>query len=367
MTRNYWLERQWHHTVDVYNPRTIQVIGSMLEQYIPLFRSKYFNICCDETLDLCSGKNKGKDKGEAYFYHLDKLMEIVTSYGKIPMMWGDECMARSEMAKEHLPENTIILNWCYHKHVNEWIPKFFYERDLTQIVCPGTASWDNFIENIDQSTGNISEFAAHAKKFGALGLLNTSWGDFGHLCPFNCNRYGVLFGAQKSWNVDAVTDTEFEKLATLLLYDIKDFNMADVLKKLSAACATSSWTEFVIWHSAVTLEGKSEKLRMSGKEDYDAAEGIRSVELCREAICELRSIRSEDRRIKDLILGAEGVELLNREFLYVNGAEGFENGAALQAEFDEWLEEYSESWLESYKPSDLEILRSFIGSITKVK
>jgi len=109
MTRNYWLERQWHHTVDVYNPKTIQVIGSMLEQYIPLFRSKYFNICCDETLDLCSGKNQGKDKGDAYFHHLDKLIEIVKSHGKTPMIWGDECMARPETAKERVPKDPEIL------------------------------------------------------------------------------------------------------------------------------------------------------------------------------------------------------------------------------------------------------------------
>ena len=366
MTRNYWLERQWHHTVDVYNPRTIQVIGSMLEQYIPLFRSKYFNICCDETLDLCNGKNKGKDKGEAYFHHLDKLMEIIKAHGKTPMMWGDECMARPEMAKERVPGDTVILNWCYHKHVNEWIPKFYWELGFNQIVCPGTACWDNFVEDIDISTGNISEFAAHAKKYGALGILNTNWGDFGHVCAFNCNLYGVLFGAEKSWNVCAPTDEEFERAATLLLYDIKNFNMADVLRKLSRASKTCSWSNFVIWHSAVTLEGKSEKLGTSGDENYDPQSCINSLDLCRQALDELRALNSADKRIRDLILGAKGIELMNKEYLYVNKAEGFDDDGALQAEFDEWLTEYSDSWLESCKPSDLAVLQEFIKNITKI-
>ncbi len=367
ITRNYWLERQWHHTVDVYNPRTIQVIGSMLEQYIPLFRSKYFNICCDETLDLCSGKNKGKDKGEAYFHHLDKLIEIVKSHGKIPMIWGDECMSKPEMAKQHVPGDTVILNWCYHKEVNEWIPKFYYDLGFNQIVCPGTSCWDNFVENIDISIGNISDFAAHAKKYGALGMLNTNWGDFGHICSFNCNLYGALFGAQKSWNVDAPTDTEFEKAATLLMYDTENFNIANVLRKLSEAAYTCSWDNFVVWHSAVTLEGKDEMLRLYGKDGYYPEDNINSAELCRQAIDELASLNVADKRIKDLILGAKGIELMNREYLYVNKAEGFCDGDALQAEFDEWLKEYSASWLESCKPSDLSILQEFIGNITKIE
>lgn len=366
MTRNYWLERQWHHTVDVYNPKTIQVIGSMLEQYIPLFRSQYFNICCDETLDLCSGKNLGKDKGEAYFHHLDKLIEIVKSHGKTPMIWGDECMARPEIAKERVPKDTIILNWCYHKHVAEWIPKFYSDLGFQQIVCPGTAGWDNFVENIDISTGNISAFAAHAKKYGAFGMLNTNWGDFGHICPFNCNLYGALFGAQKSWNTDAPTDTAFESAATLLMYDRKDCNIADILRILSKASAACSWSNFVIWHSANTLEGKNEKLGFHDKEDYDPQAGIQALQLSREAIDKLMTLKTKDRRILDLILAAKGIELMNREYLYVNKVDGFQDGSALQADFDAWLPEYSASWLASCKPSGLTRLQDFIRNITKI-
>lgn len=366
ITRNYWLERQWHHTVDVYNPKTIQVIGSMLEQYIPLFRSKYFNICCDETLDLCSGKNQGKDKGEAYFYHLDKLIEIVKSHGKTPMMWGDECMARPEAAKKRVPGDTVILNWCYRKQVNEWIPKFYYDLGFIQIVCPGTSCWDNFVEDIDTSVGNISDFSAFAKKYGALGVLNTNWGDFGHICAFNCNLYGALVGAQKSWNSDSPTDEAFERSATLLMYGIKDYNIANVLRKLSKAASACSWSRFVIWHSANTLEGKETRLTLSDEEDYDPNDGINALELCRQAILELTSLDSDDRRITDLLLAARGLALMNREYLYVNKAPGFCDGAALQKDFDSWLAEYSASWLVGCKPSGLSRVQEFIRNITNV-
>ena len=45
-----------HHTLNVTNEDSIKLVGNMLEQFIPLFSSNKFNICCDETFDL--GKRK---------------------------------------------------------------------------------------------------------------------------------------------------------------------------------------------------------------------------------------------------------------------------------------------------------------------
>ena len=58
----YWLEKMAHHTIDVSNPESIELIKSLIDQYVPLFRSNKFNICCDETFDLCRGRNTAKDE-----------------------------------------------------------------------------------------------------------------------------------------------------------------------------------------------------------------------------------------------------------------------------------------------------------------
>ncbi len=366
-TRNYWLERQWHHTVDAYNPETIDVIGSMLRQFIPLFSSKYFNICCDETMDLCNGTNLGRDKGEAYFYHVEKLIEIVKSYGKTPMMWGDECMARPDMAKERLPEDIIVLNWCYRPVVAEWIPKMFWERGFSQICCTGTSCWDNFIENIYISTGNISSFAAHAKKYGTNGVLNTNWGDFGHVCPFNCNLYGLLFGAEKCWNVSSATDSEFEVAASLLLYGIREFNMAESLRNLAKAGSSCSWSDFIIWHSATHLEEKEMPLAFGRGPagEYTADDVISHIEICRAEREKLATLGRNDSIVCDLMLSCKALELMNRLVLCINNVEGYTDKSALQAEFDLWLEDYSAAWLRDDKPSDLWRIKEFISKITE--
>ena len=150
------------------------------------------------------------------------------------------------------------------------------------------------------------------------------------------------------------------------MYDIKDYNIADVLRKLSRASATCSWSDFIIWHSANTLEGKSEKLCIYGKEDYDPQDNINSIELCRQAAEELTALNSDDKRITDLILAAKAIELMNREYLYVNKADGFCDGRELQEDFDSWLMDYSGAWLAGCKPSGLGRLQEFIKNITKI-
>ena len=62
----YWYQRMAHHTIDPTDPRSIEIIKSMIDQYIPLFRTNKFNICCDETFDLTVGKHKDQDTGRLY-------------------------------------------------------------------------------------------------------------------------------------------------------------------------------------------------------------------------------------------------------------------------------------------------------------
>ncbi|MBQ7669686.1 MAG: family 20 glycosylhydrolase [Clostridia bacterium] len=366
MEMDYWMERQWHHTIDPYEPDSIKVVGSMIEQYMPLHRSEFFNICCDETMDLCRGKNAGRDKGEAFFSHADRLFDLIKSHGKRVMMWGDEVMARSELAKEHVPKDAVILNWCYRKEVNEWIPKFFSELGFEQICCPGVSSWDNFIEDADVGEGNITSFAAHAKKYGALGILNTSWGDFGHVCNFNCALYGLALGAERSWNVSSSLDEDYELAASALLYGVTELNMANLIKQLSTASKTCSWSRFVMWKSDVT-HGKT-GAELSFGECLNEGDAIANIDICKNVMERLSPLERSDAVITDIILAARALILMTRLFLAARGVAGYDGYEALgklQDGFDEWLPEYSAAWLRADKPSGLPRLQEYIKHITE--
>ena len=84
--RVFWMERMAHHTIDPKNPESIEIIKSLIDQILPLFRSDRFNICGDESFDLKEGKYKGEDTGKLYVDFVKKIIDHLKSKGKQFMM-----------------------------------------------------------------------------------------------------------------------------------------------------------------------------------------------------------------------------------------------------------------------------------------
>ena len=354
----YWIEKMAHHTIDVSNDESIEVIKSLIDQFIPLFRSDKFNICCDETFDLCRGRNAGKDAGEEYFKFLMKIIDHVKSRGKTVMMWGDIALEQPDKL-HYIPKDTIMLNWTYEANPDENKVKTFAEHGLNQIVCPGTSSWNRFVEELDRSEGNITKLVEYGKKYGALGVLNTNWGDFGNICSFNCSLYGMVIGAEKGWKADSVLGHDFEMAASSLLYDSDDVNVIDLIRTMGRCERTCDWMVFMYWCSANTVEGRTTELAL------DADKAIENNRTLDKVIETLRSIPDSegDERYTDLILACRAIQLMNRVHLKINGIEGYTDKEALLADFEKWIPEYREAWLRDNKESQIGLIEKFVREI----
>ncbi len=352
----YWMEKMAHHTIDVAQEESIKVIGSMIDQFIPLFRSNRFNICCDETFDLCRDKNSDKDAGEEYFKFLMKIINHVKSRGKTVMMWGDIALEQPDKL-HYIPEDTIMINWTYEKNPNEERVATLAKAGLKQIVCPGTSSWNRFIEEIDRSEGNITNLVDYGEKYGALGVLNTNWGDFGHIAPWNCNLYGMVVGAEKGWNSDGKLTEEFEMAASSLLYDSDDVNMVEIVRTMGQCERTCDWMLFVYWYSANTSEGRVTQLEL------DPEKAIENNKKLDEVLATLRSISETDDRYVDLILAARAIQFMNRIHLRLNRIPGYDDGMSILRDVKAWLPEYRAAWLRENKLSQLNIFDEFIREI----
>ena len=212
----FW-ERMRHHTIDPTNPKSFELIRSLIDQYMPLFRSDKFNICCDETFDLKIGRHKSMDAGRLYVDFVKQIVQYVRSKGKTVMMWADILLEHPEVIEE-LPEDIQFLNWNYDKEPPEANVEALQKLQRTQIVCPGTGSWANLVENIETEEINISRMAELGYEYGAQGVLNTNWGDFGNLCSLELAMYGMVLGAAKSWSVKTKVNDDFRKNVNHLLY-----------------------------------------------------------------------------------------------------------------------------------------------------
>ncbi len=357
-TKHYWLEKMSHHTIDVNNPESIEVIGSMIDEYAPLFRSNTFNICCDETFDLCKGKNAGKDVAKAYCDFLLKIIDRVKKHGKTVQMWGDIVLKHPEVLPL-LPKDTIMLNWNYDADPGLSGCDVFAASGLPQIVCPGTSTWSRFAENVSVGLSNISAMAKVGHTYGAMGVLNTNWGDFGNPCSFYTTCFGMAAGAECSWSPNAPLDHAFKDAVACQLYGVCH-DMYSIAERLTVAENTCSLSKLVYWYSNFFKNDIRKSSMASVNEEACTA----ALAACDAILSELDDMNAPDTPVfHDLKIAVDAVAVMNRIGLRLKGIEGYETVEGL----DDFIKELTEAWLRDNKVSQLSMLTEFFLTLSTCK
>ena len=339
----YWCERMGHHTIDVSNPESIEIIKSLIDQYAPCFTSDKFNICCDETFDLGNGKNKGKDKGRLYVDFVKQVIAHVKSKGKKAMMWGDVINQHPELIGE-FDDDVIFMSWGYSANESPNMVYKFRDAKRPQYVCPGVSNWTSLIEMPQTSVPNITKMVQYGYESGAIGVLNTCWGDYGQISPIYACMYGMIFGAAKSWN--ATCDYEsFDSAIDMHYYGYN--GGAEIVKKIALAHKNCYWYNLLVKYSNEKFGNERMRLwRDSSPDEYN--EAFAEIE---EIIPYLMATtwENEDAR-KALLVVAEGVEIMIA--MIMSRTTGEKMGVNLK-DAEEWLAKYKELYLEESKMGEL--------------
>jgi hexosaminidase len=186
------------------HPGTLPFLRGLYDELLPNFSSQFFNIGGDETWDLGKGQSRklceAKGKGRVYFDFLKKIHREVAGRKKQMMFWGDIVLKYPKLIRE-LPKNVIALNWGYEAdHPFEKEAAQFAKAKIPFYVCPGTSTWQTIVGKHDNGLGNLRAAARAGKKFGAIGYLNTDWGDGGHPQPLAVSWPLFAAGAALAWN-----------------------------------------------------------------------------------------------------------------------------------------------------------------------
>ena len=185
------------------NPGTLKFLRELYDELLPNFSSRYFNVGCDETWDLGRGQSKKlcerRGKGRVYLDFLNEISREVSKRGRRMMFWGDIILHHPELIKK-LPPDVIALNWGYEKnHPFDKEGATFAKSKIPFYVCPGTSTWMTLIGRHDNGFPNLVLGAKAGLKHGAMGYLNTDWGDGGHPQPLAVSYAPFLIGAAASW------------------------------------------------------------------------------------------------------------------------------------------------------------------------
>jgi hypothetical protein len=255
-----WMKRQLHHTIDCRNPKSIEFIKRVLENFVPLFRSPIVNICGDETFDIGKGKNKewAEQVGSTRLYveFIKKVMAIVEGMGKKVMFFGDMIIRRPDYLLE-LPKDVICMNWNYEPDVTEEDTFTFKQAGVSQYVCPGTVGWNRALNDYEGAFQNITKLIRYGCKYGADGVLTTDWGDFGHINCLSTSLPGLILGATMSWNTKdpccETLKTYHEAICKQIGFEeIDDLNpfplMVDISSKMHV-----TWEHLMMWYYDVAF------------------------------------------------------------------------------------------------------------------
>jgi hypothetical protein len=185
------------------NSGTLPFLRGLYDELLPHFTSRRFNVGCDETWDLGRGQSKElcarKGKGRVYLDFLKKIQAECSAQKKQMLFWGDIIIHYPELVSE-LPKDVVALNWGYEaSHPFDREAGIFENSKIPFYVCPGTSTWMSLIGRHDNAFANLRHGAEAGLKHGAIGYLNTDWGDGGHPQPLAVSYLPFLLGAAVSW------------------------------------------------------------------------------------------------------------------------------------------------------------------------
>ena len=156
--------------------------------------------------------------GRVYLNFILALHRLLSEkFGKRVMCWGDVVLHHPELVPE-LPKDLLVLNWWYDPKVRYDQVDVFAASGLPQIVCPGTNSWNSIFPRVNMGWTNVANFTRDGREVGALGMLNTDWGDCGHFNLLGCSYYSYAHGAEASWAEAPLSRAEFNKVVAPVLF-----------------------------------------------------------------------------------------------------------------------------------------------------
>ena len=354
---NRWHERMAHHTLNPLLKESEELVKSLIDQYIPAFTSETFNICCDETFDLTCLESDIAP-GKLYVEFSKKIIDYVKSKGKNVMMWGDVLLEYPECIEE-MPEDILFLNWDYEKDTPESKVKKFSDLGRKQIVCPGTGSWSRFCENVGVEEQNISRMAEFAYKYGALGILNTNWGDWGNPASMDMAMYGMVLGAEKSWSAKTAVDEKLYEAVNHLLYGAE--GAVQMLKMVSDAHDQVKWLPFVKWYFEYRYEKEMiPKLRPFVFTGENVEKVQAAYKTCMEQLSGQTWAYEEAR--EELMIAMEGICMMAEFAAKLKGIP-----VERMTDTKEWIAKYSSKWEQKNKPCELAKITEMFEYLDTVK
>lgn len=359
-TRHYWTERAVHHTLDVSNPESHELMKSFIDQLAEVFPYNLYYPGTDETFDLCKGKNKDKNMIEEYCSFNDEVCNYLATKGKRGII-DDDIMQKENNGFLLKSDNIIIGHWDYANEPDEKQFEVLRNEKLPFVVINTTWSFNSLIENTIRSKKNIYNSIELGKKYNSVGIINSIWGDGGHWCDFNCTLYGVVMGAAKSWNTETVFDENFEKDFSRIVYNEENENITKLISRFLSMTENAAIYYLVKWYNENVLSGNKTPLMQCAPNLKPKEIALEAAKLS-EYVKELGSVHKEKEELYESFYASLGAcEALNilSDAIVAERILTQEERAIIEKR----MCEYHRVWIRDNKEGEFYEIKNFIDGI----
>jgi len=345
-------------TIEPNDPRSLELVRELLAELLPLFTSRRVHVGLDEAWELPAGR-------------IDDFLAWATTLRGLPelddremLMWGDMLAGQPDLLAR-LPSGVTVCEWGY----DDWHP--FDERCAALAaagvpfwVAPGTSSWMSILGRVTNARNTCERAAAAALAHGAVGYLNTDWGDLGHLQQPVISEPGFAYGAAVSWCLESNADLDLA--AALSTHVFRDptggmaaavLSLGDAHRLVTPQFPNMSTLVMNLYYPQLPVGRGLTK----GLTAAELPEVERCLEEARRAVCGSKPDRSDAQRLRDEVtFGIDLVNLLLRDARARLEVDGFLESvpthvrASLGTDLDELTERYRSLWLANNRPGGLE-------------
>jgi hexosaminidase len=202
-------------TLDPAQPGSLALVRELLGELLPLFSSRRVNIGLDETWEL------PRERLDEYFAWIATLRALPELDGHEVIIWGDMFSGDPALVAQ-VPDGVTVCEWGYDAELPFW-------------VAPGTSAWLSIGGRLTNAVENIRNATQAALDHGGLGLLNTDWGDRGHLQQWPVSDPGIAYGAAAPWCLAANRELDLAAALSTHAYDDPTGGLAAALLTIGDA------------------------------------------------------------------------------------------------------------------------------------
>ncbi len=350
--------RMAHHTLDVGQEESLELVFRMFDEYAALFTSRKFNLNGDEPFDLGRGRGKAMadeiGSHQMYVDWIGKVCGHLADMGLQPMFWGDVILAEPETIRQ-LPANIICMNWDYDIHLGKDHAAKLEAAGANQYLCPGAQGWNQFVNFFHEAYLNIRKMAELAHNHHAEGLLVTEWGDYGHVQDPESSLPGILYAAAMGWNNAIPAEEELDEIISEVEFGDPTGSVLSVLKTLSQQRIFTWWyaVQFCELSTGRLLERTMDNFRADFEDLQEklslVPERNLAIDSCLAQLGALMPRMTQKSRLAPYFIMGDGMKLLNRFGQVVAGQED----RALAADLEIWFRHYKNQWRRTSRESEL--------------